>query len=106
MCSKRFCHNGRRKVCSSACANKKRGRRRHGRRKIRREVIFERDGYVCWLCDQPCDAMAKVPDPLAPTVDHITPRSRGGDDEDDNLACAHFICNSRRQDSWSFPVAS
>jgi 5-methylcytosine-specific restriction endonuclease McrA len=36
----------------------------------------------------------KVPEPLAPTIDHIVPVSKGGDDTRANVQLAHFRCNS------------
>lgn len=94
---------GDRAFCSAKCRNAFKGRGRRNIKKAKRLRIFERDGYVCWLCDKPCGPAESFPDALAPTIDHITPRNHGGTDDEDNLACAHFICNSKRQDSWSFP---
>lgn len=57
--------------------------------------IFERDGYRCHLCGKRVSAKA-VPHPYAPTIDHLIPLVDGGQDAPDNVATAHFICNSRR----------
>jgi 5-methylcytosine-specific restriction endonuclease McrA len=35
-----------------------------------------------------------VPEALAPTIDHVVPVSRGGDDIKANVQLAHFRCNS------------
>jgi predicted nucleic acid-binding Zn ribbon protein len=59
-------------------------------------VIFERDGWRCQLCGKAVRRSAKVPHPLAPTVDHIVPVSRGGDHVPSNVQCAHFACNNRK----------
>ena len=63
----------------------------------RRLAIYERDGWACQLCGDPIDRDA---DPmvggLAPSLDHIVPRSLGGGDDDDNLRMAHRDCNARR----------
>lgn len=56
--------------------------------------IAERDGHRCGLCGDSVPMDAKVPDALAPTIDHITPVSRGGDDTKANVQLAHFRCNS------------
>jgi 5-methylcytosine-specific restriction endonuclease McrA len=32
----------------------------------------------------------------ARSVEHVTPRSKGGTDHDDNLRPAHLVCNQRR----------
>jgi len=37
-------------------------------------------------------------DPLAPSIDHILPRSRGGTEDDDNLQIAHLRCNLLKHD--------
>ncbi len=34
------------------------------------------------------------PEPLAPTIDHIVPISKSGDDTRANVQLAHFLCNS------------
>ncbi|GAC81238.1 HNH endonuclease [Gordonia malaquae] len=60
--------------------------------------IFARDNWTCHLCDQPVDRAAKVPDHQAPTLDHLTPLAHGGPHTRANVRCAHFICNSVRQD--------
>ena len=50
-------------------------------RKIR-EKILRRDDYTCQQCGQYGD-----------TVDHIVPRSMGGDDHFENLQCLCSKCN-------------
>lgn len=83
-------------TCSTACRNRRKARRGQWRDRAKRLVVFNRDGYRCLLCGWPTNPDANVPHPLAPTVDHITPRAHGGDDSLGNLRCSHFICNSRR----------
>lgn len=56
--------------------------------------IAERDGRSCGLCGAPVPMDAKVPDLLAPTIDHIVPIALGGDDTCGNVQLAHFRCNS------------
>jgi 5-methylcytosine-specific restriction endonuclease McrA len=53
-------------------------------RKIRQRIL-ERDGYTCQQCGLEGN-----------TVDHITPRSLGGGDEDFNLQCLCSKCNSAK----------
>lgn len=43
-------------------------------------------GRTCWLCGLPG----------ADSIDHVIPRSRGGDDTDPNLMPAHVLCNVQR----------
>jgi 5-methylcytosine-specific restriction endonuclease McrA len=60
--------------------------------------IFDRDGWRCQLCGRKVKRTAAVPDPLAPTIDHIIPLSAGGADAPANVQCAHFECNWRKSD--------
>lgn len=63
-------------------------------RRYSRIEIFKRDGWRCHLCRWPVDRDARVPDLWAPTIDHLLPLSKGGPDTADNVATAHFQCNS------------
>lgn len=58
--------------------------------------IYERDDWKCKICDEPIDVDAHWNDNLAPSLDHIVPRSLGGSDDPDNLRTAHRSCNSSR----------
>ena len=66
--------------------------------KLRLE-IYERDGWVCHLCNEPVERAAHFNDDLAPSLDHLVPRSKGGSDDPENLKTAHRGCNSARRDS-------
>lgn len=61
--------------------------------------LAERDGWRCHLCCK------KVPDreyaarPLDATIDHLIPLSAGGQHVPENVALAHFQCNSQRSDT-------
>lgn len=66
--------------------------------KIDRDVVFERDGYLCKLCGLPLDMDAKFPHPLSPTLDHIIPINKGGHHLYTNLQAAHFRCNTAKGD--------
>jgi 5-methylcytosine-specific restriction endonuclease McrA len=57
--------------------------------KSRRERIWERDRGRCYNCGR------KVPLGWA-HIDHITPLSRGGSNDDDNLAVMCPECNTRK----------
>jgi 5-methylcytosine-specific restriction endonuclease McrA len=68
------------------------------RARLRR--VRERDGDLCWLC------LGRVPRrsrgghrPTDQTIDHVVPRSKGGEDDDDNLRLAHRSCNHDRRDA-------
>ncbi|MEV7326788.1 HNH endonuclease signature motif containing protein [Micromonospora sp. NPDC093244] len=64
----------------------------------RRHAIFERDNWICQICGEPVARAAAVPQPDAPTIDHILALARGGAHGEDNWATAHFICNSMKRD--------
>lgn len=38
----------------------------------------------------------RVPNLMAPTIDHVIPISHGGDDTKANVQLAHFGCNNRK----------
>lgn len=63
-----------------------------------RLAIYERDGWVCYLCGLPTnpDADSQGPDYL--TLDHLIPWSTSDspDNSPSNLKCAHRGCNSRK----------
>jgi 5-methylcytosine-specific restriction endonuclease McrA len=58
--------------------------------------IAKRDQGRCQLCGGQVPMVVKVPELLAPTIDHIVPVSKGGDDTRANVQLAHFVCNSRK----------
>lgn len=105
------------KRCSQLAHNKiyrqtERGRARVAEHKRRRQEqlveteierinpldVFERDNWTCWLCRLPVDRTQQHPEPLAPTVDHVIPISRGGPHTMGNVRCAHSRCNLRKSD--------
>ena len=47
--------------------------------------VYERDGFTCWLCNTETLTEYVMGDPLSPSLDHVVPRSRGGDDAMGNL---------------------
>ena len=54
---------------------------------MKRQDIFERDGYRCVYC-------GLVHEPDALSVDHVQPRMRGGDGSPGNLVTACRGCNT------------
>jgi 5-methylcytosine-specific restriction endonuclease McrA len=56
---------------------------------LKRNQIFERDGYRCVYCGEQF-----APDEL--TLDHVQPRIRGGDRSEGNLVTACMGCNTRK----------
>lgn len=91
-------------TCSSRCA-KLRVKRLHKVDKFniprsRRTAIFERDKWECQICNTPVDKDAHPSNDWYPSLDHIIPRSTQlvPDHSDENLRCAHRVCNSMRGD--------
>ena len=59
--------------------------------------LAKRDGgWICHLCGGPIDPRLGPDDPLAPTRDHLIPRSAGGPNTTPNLKLAHKQCNEQR----------
>lgn len=58
------------------------------RRKITRRAVFARDGWSC----QYCGSRSKL------TVDHVIPRSKGGDSGWENIVASCAPCNRRKGD--------
>ena len=88
-----------RRYCSSACCNRAKCRRRRVARaglpveRYAAADVFQRDGWVCRLCDEPVDRDARWPEGRCATIDHVLPVSLGGADVLDNVQTAHFSCN-------------
>lgn len=64
-----------------------------------REAVYERDGWICQLCDEPVDpALDPQRDRMGATLDHIVCVSWSGepDNSESNLRLAHRACNSSR----------
>lgn len=65
--------------------------------KIRAD-LYERDAWSCYLCGSDVDRDGDPNGDLAPSLDHVIPRSRGGSDDPSNLKTAHRACNSKKSD--------
>lgn len=62
-----------------------------------RRLVIDRDGLECRYCGRPVvETMDQRPDML--TLDHLTPRSRGGTNSADNLVVACRTCNGEKGD--------
>jgi hypothetical protein len=87
-------------TCSESCAKRVQRQRRRARQRdayienVSPAYVYRRDGWRCYLCGKRVKRDAQVPDPMAPTIDHVIPLSQGGTHELSNVRCAHFICNS------------
>jgi len=63
-----------------------------------RDEVFQRDAWTCHICGMKVKRKASVPDPFAPTIDHVIPLARGGGHTIDNVRTAHYGCNTRKGD--------
>lgn len=63
---------------------------------INRLEIFERDSWICWICDIVVNSDLRLPDPMAATLDHVIPIGEGGTHTSANVALAHADCNFKR----------
>ena len=60
---------------------------------LNRKNIFRRDGFRCQYCGRKDVQL---------TIDHVMPRSRGGDDSWENLTTACRTCNTRKGNRTPF----
>lgn len=90
--------------CSTECqARRARRNTKENRRARKRDAyvadvvrrkVYQSDDWRCHICGKKVKRRAKVPDPMAPTIDHVIPLADGGTHEPANCRTAHFICNS------------
>lgn len=60
--------------------------------------MAERDGWRCWLCDEPVDPEMSVNDPRGPSVDSLTtrPKKKGKTVAVGEERLAHRGCNTKK----------
>ena len=63
-----------------------------------REEVFDRDGWVCQICNKLTNQRVAWPHPKFPTLDHIIPLSKGGEHSRRNTQTAHLRCNLSKGD--------
>lgn len=93
------CHEAKRLADRRESKHRRRARKRSAFvAPVWRLTIYERDHWRCGICGRAVRRDAVVPHPLAPTLDHIVPLSKGGTHEPANVRTAHFLCNATRGD--------
>lgn len=60
------------------------------------EALWVANEGKCQLCGEPIDRSLKGPHPMAASVDHIVPLSKGGRHEQSNLQWTHLVENIRK----------
>lgn len=63
---------------------------------VDRDVVFERDGWVCQLCGDPVNSSIEYPHPMSKSLDHVKPIALGGEHTYENTQLAHLVCNARK----------
>lgn len=62
----------------------------------RLDEVAERDGWRCWLCDEPVDPRMSVNDDRGPSVDAMTTAKSGKGKSGPMERLAHRGCNTRK----------
>ena len=58
--------------------------------------VFERDGWMCHLCNNLIDKALRGDAWMRATLDHVIPLSKGGTHTWGNVAAAHWLCNQKK----------
>jgi 5-methylcytosine-specific restriction endonuclease McrA len=96
--------NNERDYCSRRCSKLAVKATRRARKKratvgrVSRAKVYERDAWICRLCELPVERSKRAPDPESPSLDHIIPLSRGGEHSMMNVQLAHLRCNWTKSD--------
>ena len=84
---------------------RRRGAQNSGDHDITLKRLYDRDGGICKLCGRLCDwddmtieNGVTIVGNNYPSIDHITPISKGGSHTWDNVQLVHKICNSIKRD--------
>jgi hypothetical protein len=60
------------------------------------EDVGERDGWRCWLCDEPVDREMSVNDPRGPSIDAVVTRAKAKKAGSAEERLAHRACNTKK----------
>jgi hypothetical protein len=71
-------------------------------RSVRSAVLGGRGQLSCYLCAELLDRRAPEGSPAFATMEHLWPRSLGGDSLEDNLLAACAVCQKVTQDTVSW----
>lgn len=67
------------------------------RAKVVKRKVYERDKWTCQICKEKLNRDVHWNDPMAPSIDHVIPRAKGGSNHIDNLQAAHRKCNADKK---------
>lgn len=85
------------RAARAAEASRRRARKRTTQiERFTKVEIYERDGWVCQICDEPIDRTVEPPHHMSASLDHRIALANGGAHTRENVQCAHWICNSRK----------
>lgn len=62
----------------------------------RLEDVGERDGWRCWLCDEPVDPDMSVNDPRGPSIDSVVTKAKAKKSGPADERLAHRGCNTKK----------
>lgn len=80
-------------------AQRRRTRKLKGQfEKINSVEIYDRDKWICKICNEPVDSELKWPCQMSASLDHIIPIVFGGSHIKDNVQLAHLIFNIKAGD--------
>ena len=117
-CGKNFFSRTNKLTCSRKCEKKRNNRLKELKRRkmiyengfvdtsISLDKLIERDEGVCHICTKECDKNDYTITPDGhfvaganyPSIDHLTPISKGGTHTWNNIKLAHMYCNTMKSD--------
>lgn len=59
-------------------------------------VVFERDEWICHICNNLIDRHLRGEAWMRATLDHVIPLARGGTHTWDNVKASHWLCNMQK----------
>lgn len=66
---------------------------------IDKRSVYEFYGYICIVCQDHIDPALAWPDPMSASLEHVVPLSEGGTHTWDNVAPAHLLCNTKKDNT-------